>query len=165
VSTRCQIGFYQQDNNDLLKPDALLYRHSDGYPGTVSGSKYGVLPDVVPFLRLFHKRRGLDDTEYAAAWTLHHLIECHVQHIKEYRAKTASGKAYYPEDGRDCIDFGVCQDFHGDLEFYYAVRGPTLKVYEVHWPVQDDQPKEEHFKLLKVIRLDRQPQCLARTGL
>jgi hypothetical protein len=164
MSTRCQIGFYQQDNNDLLKPDALLYRHSDGYPGTISGSKHGVLPDLVPFLKLFHKRRGLDDTEYAAAWTLHHLIDCHVNHIKEYRARTACAKEYYPEDGKDCIGFGVCQDFHGDIEFYYAVQGRTLKVFEVHWPAQDDQPKKEHFKLLKVVRLDRQPPCPVRTG-
>ena len=35
MSTRCQIGFYAQGNDNLLKPDALLYRHSDGYPGTV----------------------------------------------------------------------------------------------------------------------------------
>jgi len=161
MSTRCQIGFYQPDNSNLLRPDALLYRHSDGYPGTVSGSKYGVLPDLVPFLKLFHKRRGLDDTEYAAAWTLHHLIECHVQHVMAYREKTASAKEYYPEDGMTCIGFGVCQGFHGDIEYYYAVQGPTLKVYEAHWPVEDTEPKEEHFKLLKRIRLDRQ-SCLVR---
>jgi len=164
MSTRCQIGFYQQSNTDLLKPDALLYRHSDGYPGTISGSKYGVLPDLVPFLKLFQERRGLDDTEYAAAWKLHHLIDCHMKHVMEYREKTASGKEYYPADGKDCIGFGVCQDFHSDIEFYYAVQGPTLKVFEVRWPVQDDQPKKAHFKLLKRIRLDSQPRNLVKKG-
>ena len=108
MSTRCQIGFYVPENSNLLKPDALLYRHSDGYPGTTSGSKYGVLTDLVPFLKLFHKRRGLDDTEYAAAWTLHHLIDCHVRHVMDHREKFASAKVYYPDDGRDCIWFGVC---------------------------------------------------------
>jgi hypothetical protein len=49
MSTCCQIGFYEPDNFDLLKPDALLYRHSDGYPG----GNGGVLAEIVPFLRVF----------------------------------------------------------------------------------------------------------------
>jgi len=150
MSTRCQIGFYEQENNNLLKPDALLYRHSDGYPDT----NYGVLTDLVPFLNLFHQRRGLNDTEYAAAWTMHHLIELHVSRSKELREKMSSGKEYFPEDGKDCIGYGVCKNFHGDIDFFYAVQGTMLKVFEVHWPVEDEEPKERHFKLLKVIRLD-----------
>lgn len=153
MSTRCQIGFYEQANHDLLKPDALLYRHSDGYPGTVSGSKYGVLTDLVPFLKLFHKRRGLDDTEYAAAWTMHHLIDLHANRRKQLREMTTSGKEYYPEDGRDCLGFGICNGFHGDIEYYYAVQGPKLTVFQVNWPVQDDEPQEKHFRLLKVVHL------------
>lgn len=164
MSTRCQIGFYEQGNDNLLKPDALLYRHCDGYPGTVSGSKYGVLTDLVPFLKLFHKRRGLDDTEYAAAWTSHHLIDLHVKGRMQLREKTDSGKEYYPQDGKDCVGHGVCKDFHGDIEFYYAVQGPTLKVFEVNWPVEDDEPDEKHFRLLKVIRLDRKSPCFSRNG-
>jgi len=164
MSTRCQIGFYQTDNTNLLKPDALLYRHSDGYPGTVSGSKYGVLSDLVPFLRLFHKRRGLDDTEYAAAWTLHHLVDCHVRHIKAFRERTVSAKEYYPEDGKSCIGFGVCQEFHGDIEYYYAVQAPTLRIFEVNWPAEDEQPREYHFKLLRILRLERQHRGLTRKG-
>jgi hypothetical protein len=153
MSTRCQIGFYEQDNDNLLKPAALLYRHSDGYPGTVSGSKYGVLPDLIPFLKAFHKRRGLDDTEYAAAWTMHHLIDHHVKLIKELRANAESNKDYFPEDGKDFLGHGICKDFHGDIEYYYAVQGTTVNVFEVHWPVEDKEPKEGHFTLLKTVQL------------
>jgi|HubBroStandDraft_4_1064222.scaffolds.fasta_scaffold866718_2 hypothetical protein len=156
MSTRCQIGFYQPDNNRLLKPDALLYRHSNGYPGTVSGSECGVLPDLVPFLRLFYTRRGLDDIENAAAWTLHHLIDLHVTRQTQLREVSQCARDYLPEDGKDFPGFGVCQEFHGDIRFFYAIRGPILKVFEVHWHLQDDEPREKHFRLLTSLRLDRE---------
>lgn len=159
MSTRCQIGFYEQGNDNLLKPDALLYRHCDGYPGKVNGSKIGVLPDIVPFLKAFHKRRGLDDVEYAAAWTMHHLIERHVGVMQEVREKSPSNKDYFPEDGKDFLGHGICKDFHPDIEFYYAVQGTALKVYQVHWPVQDHEPQEKHFKLLRTVQLSQKKRC------
>lgn len=53
-----------------------LYRHNDGYPD-------GVLPDILPILARFDKERGLSDVEYAAAWTIHALIQDHVEHLAE----------------------------------------------------------------------------------
>lgn len=154
MSTRCQIGFYSAENKNFLKPDVLLYRHSDGYPGKVDGSEYGVLPDLVPFLRLFHKRRGLDDVEYAAAWTMHHLIAQHVQHIKEYAA-TQGASPYLPADGLNMIGFGICADFHGDIEYYYGIRGNCLAVYEVNWPSSAEQIQKRFFKPLSQLFIAR----------
>jgi hypothetical protein len=120
----------------------------------MSGPECGVLPDLVPFLRLFHKRRGLDDIENAAAWTLHHLIDCHVTKQMQLREVSQCARDYLPEDGKDFAGFGVCQEFHGDIRFFYAVHGPVLKVFEAHWPMQDAEPKEKHFRLLQNVRLD-----------
>ncbi len=38
MSTRCQIGFYEPRQKDLTKFEALIYRHSDGYPDTDCGT-------------------------------------------------------------------------------------------------------------------------------
>lgn len=48
MSTRCQIGFYEAEEKDLDNFEALIYRHSDGYPDT----EHGVLAAIVPFLQL-----------------------------------------------------------------------------------------------------------------
>jgi len=61
MSTRCQIGFYETKESKLSAPEALIYRHGDGYPE-------GVIPDIVPILKEFHVGRGLSDIEYASAW-------------------------------------------------------------------------------------------------
>jgi hypothetical protein len=160
MSTRCQIGFYEQSNDNFLKPDCLLYRHSDGYAGTVDGKEYGVLPDLVPFLKLFHKRRGLEDTEYAASWTLHHLIDLHITRHKEYAehySKTPIGNIdseFLPNDGRNCIGYGISNGFHGDIEYYYAIQGNVLKVYKVK--MNFDRPYNiDDFTLLETITIEK----------
>lgn len=66
MSTRCQVGFYEEEETDLRRFEALIYRHSDGYPE-------GVLPDLLPILKDFDKNRGLDDLEYASAWVVSRL--------------------------------------------------------------------------------------------
>ena len=45
MSTRCQIGFYEDEQDMLTGFKVLLYRHSDGYPGTINGKKYSHLID------------------------------------------------------------------------------------------------------------------------
>jgi hypothetical protein len=43
MSTRCQIGFYPEKptKDTLQNPDALIYKHSDGYPeGVVMFGNY-----------------------------------------------------------------------------------------------------------------------------
>lgn len=66
MSTRSQIGFYEEGQEDLNKFEALIYRHWDGYPE-------GVLPDIFPILKHFNENRGLRDIEYASAWLVREL--------------------------------------------------------------------------------------------
>ena len=58
MSTRSQLGFYSSKEDGIEDWKALIYVHSDGNP------EY-ILPQIVPFLQAW--RRGLDDSEYAAA--------------------------------------------------------------------------------------------------
>jgi len=102
MSTRSQIGFYEKGEEDLTKWEALLYRHCDGYPS-------GMLPELQPFLAAFAEERGLDDTEYAAARCMGHFCAIH---------KGATG-------------YGICKNFHGDIEYFYAVYPDRLDVYSV----------------------------------
>jgi len=105
MSTRCQIGFYQGDRQNIEAPDALLYRDFDGYPN----GEYGVLAVLLPWAVEFHKDRGLDDSEYAAA-----------------RCLVAMVKATAP-DGN--LDYGISQGFHGDIEYLYAVSPESVRVF------------------------------------
>ena len=102
MSTRCQIGFYKKKEEDLNKWEALLYKHSDGYPDT----EHGVIETITPILTSFNKERGLDDIEYASAWLVAKL------------------KADY-------LNIGICNSLHGDIEFYYAVYPDKISVFEV----------------------------------
>lgn len=131
MSTRCQIGVCETEAK-LLKPAVLLYRHSDGYPGDLDTGDYGVLVDLVPILRMFAERRGLSDIEYLGAWLIHGLIELHIERSKGY----ARQFNFVCADGKDCLGYGISADFHGDIEYYYAIipgqgePGGELRVYE-----------------------------------
>ena len=104
MTTRCQIGFYRRGEKDLKNWEALIYRHSDGYPDRDSG----VLADIVPILNDFNQFRGLSDTEYAAAWLVAKL-------------KT------------DYLNIGICKNFHGDIDYFYAVYPDEMVIYETPW--------------------------------
>ena len=73
MSTRCQIGVYENKDKSLKEFDVLLYRHSDGYPGKADNSEGGVLPEIIPFLKWWKSQRGISDTEYAGARLLQWL--------------------------------------------------------------------------------------------
>lgn len=130
MSTRCQIGIYRSEDQDIKNPDVLLYRHSDGYPGKVDGSEYGVLTDLVPFLKKFQEARGLSDIEYCGAWLIHHLIDLHVEHTKEFLKEFKM--ASLPLDGKDFLGHGICKEFHWDIDYLYKITPTKLEVYEVH---------------------------------
>lgn len=102
MSTRCQIEFR---NGSMRR---TVYRHWDGYPGSV-------LPDLLSFLA-WSTRVG--DVEYEAANFL-------------YWSKREF-------DERNCqLRFGVCtnDELHGDTEYYYVVEhtpGDALvRAYEI----------------------------------
>lgn len=131
MSTRCQIGFYQTKptKKTLLEPDALIYRHSDGYPK-------GVLPELLPIIREFHSKRGLDDTEYASGRTLQALCNQYDMNMTKWGYKT------------DFLGYGIAKDFHGDIEYYYAVSPESVRVYSVSIP-WDKPITTDCFKLIK----------------
>ena len=110
MSTRCQIGFYNSLKKNHNEWEALVYKHWDGYPSNM-------LPIIVPILQDFHKHRGLDDAEYAAAFLISKI-------------KT------------DYLDIGVCRDFHGDIDYFYKVGPEGINVYSVG--TSQNEPK---FKL------------------
>ena len=129
MSTRCQIGFYETEPKtlkDLSNFESLIYRHSDGYPGTEDGKEYGVLADIVPFLQFFENNRGIDDIEYCSARLLQYLCNLYDKHgydspfIKENDTKPLTG----------ILGHGICKDFHGDIEYYYAVFPSGVAVYK-----------------------------------
>ena len=124
MSTRCQIGFYEPEATKLEDFEALIYRHCDGYPDTNSG----VIADIVPILRQFDKDRGLDDIEYASAWLVAKL-------------KT------------DYTNIGICKEFHGDIEYFYAVYPDRIQVYDVvHGEGFEPLPTNQ-WKLIDTISL------------
>jgi len=59
MSTRCQIAVYESDKDVKSsksireKAEVFLYRHSDGYPGSLKKDDIGVVPDILPFLQEF----------------------------------------------------------------------------------------------------------------
>lgn len=128
MSTRCQIGFYTKKptKSQLLKPDALIYRHSDGYPE-------GVLPDLEPIVCEFALKRGLDDTEYASARVLQQLCNIYDSKMKEW--------GYEP----DFLGYGICKVFHGDIEYYYAISPERIDIYETSIP-WNQEVQGKHFR-------------------
>src|SRR3990172_9401880 len=103
MSTRCQIGFYELEDTPLNKWEALIYRHSDGYPDTEGG----VIAIIAPILEDFNKNRGLDDLEYGSAWLVAKLKE-------------------------DYLNIGISKYLHGDIEFFYAVSPQSIRVFKVN---------------------------------
>lgn len=114
MSTRCQIGLYLKKPKKITDVETLLYRHTDGYP-------YSVLADIVPFLKRFNAKRGISDIENLEAWLVHHMIESHMHKNK-----------FVEINDRECLSYGVCgvEDFHGGIEYYYAIYPDCIDVYE-----------------------------------
>jgi hypothetical protein len=108
MSTRAQIGFYSTEEAvDGKLPEALIYRHSDGYP-TGAGAVVPELVDVVPAVVA---QRGMYDPEYLAAQTLYRMIQAY-------------------DGGASCLGYGISGSLHGDLRFYYAVTPEGVHVFD-----------------------------------
>lgn len=129
MSTRCHVAIYESES--AAKADnhhALLYKHSDGYPD-------GVLPILEPFLKQFKEVRGMGDTEYLSAWTLHALMEDSVKHSIETRKWLIENKMSVdtmPENGMQGVGFSICSGLHGDIEYLYKIYPDVLEVFERH---------------------------------
>lgn len=150
MSTRCQIGVYRKDEKDLNKWEALIYRRSDGYPE-------GVLPDIIPFLKWFKTARGISDTEYVSARLLQWLtneydgVTAEIQ--KELKTTLPQHLSNDTTSGyTGTLGFGICKDFHGDIEYFYAVYPNGVRVYEVTYSEKKQDPSK--WILLRDINLD-----------
>lgn len=146
MSTRCQIGVYEKrpTKKGLPNFEALLYRHSDGYPDTESG----VLHDIIPFLQDFQKNRGLDDSEYVSARLMQHLTNIADQQLDDWykeRPEYQTTAQTYKYTG-----FGICNSFHGDIEYYYAISPTHLDVYDVSFADVELPERVEKIKSIKL---------------
>lgn len=146
MSTRCQIGFYEEKEKDLTKWEALIYRHSDGYPGTANGKETGVLADIVPFLRWWAKGRGLGDLEYCSARLLQYLCNKYDKFMDAFEAQR-NIDIVVTEKSRfiGTLGHGICNGFHGDIEYFYAIYPNRLEVY--------DTTHDDNWKMIKSIKL------------
>jgi len=150
MSTRCNIGFYEKSptKTQILKPEALLYKHSDGYPDTENG----VVGFILPFLQKFNEKRGLDDIEYASAQLMHFMIaESNAGMAKWWTEQYQSEKPYEP----DFLGYGICKPefLHWDIEYYYAISPTDLKVYEVNMDWGAKKMQSKHFKLIDTVKI------------
>ncbi len=121
MSTRCQIGFYQPKTKDLNNFEALIYRHSDGYPE-------GVLPEIVPFLERWKKDRGLEDSEYASARLLQHLCNDYDGRMEVIEKRHGNNRMVFA----GILGYGISKEFHGDIEYHYAVYPDRVDVYQAN---------------------------------
>lgn len=160
MSTRCQIGIYEEDvygdSGIREKWEVLLYRHSDGYPGMINEkedvSESGVIPDILPFVREFMKKRGYD-VEYMGACLMAYLKYWHCgekavnKDDKYYRADRFISVNGFEVDP---VCHGVSNNFHGDIEFFYAITPIGIRVYETGWNSKDEITfKEIEFHSIK----------------
>lgn len=129
MSTRCHIAVYREEipekptQKDFDSFEALLYRHSDGYPSAV-------LPDVMPFLKWWDKKRGVSDSEYVAARLLQYLCNMYDASTEDFESKYAPKK---PEKGlTGTLGHGICKGFHGDIEYLYAITPKALTVFSTN---------------------------------
>ena len=142
MSTRAQIGFYESEEKDLSKWEALIYRHSDGYPDTSTG----VLAEILPFLQWWSEGRGLDDSEYCSARLLQYLCNKYDERGDEFEVRL-NPDVVVTEKRKftGILGHGICNGFYGDIEYFYAIYPDRLEVY--------DTLKEGNWRLLKTINL------------
>jgi hypothetical protein len=135
--------------------DILLYRHSDGYPGTADGKEYGVLTDIIPFLKSFRKYRG-DDVMYCGAQLLHHLMK---ELDKSRTAMTKRIRKIRPlgdqTEAPDYSGHGISKAgvFQTDLDYYYAVYPEEVQVFDVTGHGPKDWRKIKTVKIVATKRV------------
>ncbi len=154
MSTRCQIGFYTEKptKKTIKEPEALIYRHSDGYPDTENG----VLECILPFLKWWKTARGISDTEYISARLLQYMANKYDQQTIEIEKEFKTEKSEVNLTGT--LGHGISKHFHYDIEYYYAIYPDMLEVYDVKHKCLD---KKNHkydwdnpiFKLIKTIEI------------
>ena len=93
MSTRAQIQFGDSE--------AMVYKHSDGYPK-------GVFPSLHELCDKFRKFRGFEPDYLTARYA--QLLTNEIDECVKYDAPST------------CIGVGIDCDFHGDIEYFYHVN-------------------------------------------
>lgn len=145
MSTRCQIAFVEFQGADIDSPQALIYRHSDGYPS-------GVLPDIMPFLGWWNERRGVNDIEYCSARLLQYLCNKY----DGYRLEMSKEFKHLKDDIEEQKGFtgelghGICKGYHSDIEYLYVIHPQGVDVFEVPHDLNWSDPKPIGSKVVKL---------------
>jgi len=141
MSTRCQIAFYDDVKEDELNNfEALIYRHSDGYP-----EEPGVLPDLIKFFTKWIKAGRMNDMQYTAARCLQFLTNLYDKQVDLKSMSKDLIKRMYP-GGIVSTGYGISGGFHGDIEYLYAIYPDRIDVYEVSF---GDNDIDKRVNLLK----------------
>jgi len=104
MSTRACVHFCQDEKSEA---DAIIYKHSDGYPD-------GLGKDLKNFLKEVQKNvedNRFNDAEYLAA------------KFVVWQAKQLSGDNHY----LDFLSLGIAQKDHSDIEYRYKVICNRIK--------------------------------------
>lgn len=139
MSTRSNIALYTGTKPNLLSPDILLYRHSDGYPDAV-------LPDLIPFLKRFAKARGWDEPDYMAARLIQHMCNLDDAACSQFN----SSRKKYENCEWSLIGYGIDGDrvFYADIEYAYAIKPKfRLEVYKTVFDLSQPQDPKRWRKL------------------
>jgi hypothetical protein len=147
MSTRCQIQVFDKilvgkvlSVEATKEGEPVIYRHFDGYPGTVDGKERGVLTDLVPYLKRFLKARGFNPSYMTARIVGNETLQY---------GKSLKGC------GEFFTGFGVDKagDVRGDIAYFYTIShaprrgaGAVVSVWE---PVCDGTFNPVSFKLLE----------------
>lgn len=133
MSTRCQIAV--QGNSPVL-----IYRHSDGYPGSIKKNEIGVVPDIMPFCLEFIKHRGFDPRYLTASLTAY-LKQWHCgekQNTNNYHIMEVNGiKIPVLGHGIDC-------ELHGDTVYLYNICKDGIYVLKAGTRLDNSKQIEFH---------------------
>ncbi|SRR5260221_1385552 len=147
MSTRSQMGIYENENDKTSSAKVLLYRHSDGHPKEV-------LEDIKPFLLEFNKVRGIDDTAYCLARLLQHLTNLQNGYLLKMWNEIGQGNSAHEKESL-FLGYGIDTEFHFDIEYFYHISPTTIKVYEC------DGKSIDSWKLIKTVKLAGKKQEVA----
>jgi len=136
MSTRATVHFtYDPDG----KPDAIVYRHSDGYPEGLGEDLKAFLTDIAANV---NDTRFGDPSYLAAKWVVWDVLRGKREAIGFYQRMATENLRYVKEVERmqaqhpcEFLGVGIVSEDPGDINYRYTVtcRGgvPTIKVEEV----------------------------------
>lgn len=120
MSTRATIHF--QSNG---KTEAIVYRHSDGYPEGVHGVPAG-LKTFFKTVKAHTKDTRFDDACYLAAKFVVWQAEQNEGHYAGPQGKESGGRL-------DFLGVGICMEDPGDIEYRYKVACDTGNIPTIEY--------------------------------